>query len=275
MEYNHETCQPHFVRYRDYCFLGFLKLSFDRRQLFTEEELNIDKLLRVVFYEDPLKYLSEKSLKDVHIYVKNIDYRGKSVIAYLVIQFYINNDFRNYVNRYHGRYCSVGHPDKMAYCEFAVYDPTTNAEELFNVPNPNDMTTDALRPIGFRKGPLKEGACDKKPLRVINKLAICIHIEISEDEFEMEIRNTFLVVKVNSKEFMFSRWEYEKIGRMVRLCLDDYLTVYKALPRNGEQNPRDKFDATNGDVGIIPIPAFSFALIIFECIYIYMYMYHM
>ena len=126
------------------------------------------------------------------------------------------------------------------------------------------MTTEALRPIGLKIGSTNTDMCTNKTIRVINKLVFCIHIELREDEFDMEIRNTFLVIKENSKEFTFSRWKYEKIDQVVKLCLDDYLTVYKSMPlkRQLGDEPGDmSSDLKNGDAFEMPLQAVILSLI--------------
>ena len=128
------------------------------------------------------------------------------------------------------------------------------------------MTSDALRPLKFKKVAMDMGFCDNKPLRVINKLHICVHIELSEDEFEMEIRNTFLTLNVNSKEFMFSHWDYEKFDGGAKLCLEDYLAIYKTIVQLDNDDNLSRL--RNCGVGKIPIKATLVALMVNGLCYI-------
>ena len=265
------TCRPRddiSKPFTDYCWVGFVKLAFDRRQLFTEQELNVDELLAAVYRQLDI---SDKSFKDVRMYMKMVDYEGILVIDYIVVQFYVSDYIKMFMERFHGRFCPIGYSNEIAYCEFVVYEPTNNLDEFLNVPNPNDLTTESLRPFGFMKEPMNTGMCTNKPLRVINKLVFCIHIELREDEFDMEIRNTFLVIKENLEEFTFSSWEYEKIDEVVKLCLDDYLTVYKSVPfkrQPGNEQDNVNSDLTDGDVFEMPLQSIIIAVIMNGLAYI-------
>ena len=264
LDYDGMTCRPQKDKtFTDYCWVGFVKITFDRRQLFTEQELDVDKMVAAL-NGDLTWVLPVNALKDVRIYTKMVNYEGISVIDYIVVQFNLDVYFKRFVNRLNGRFCSIGHSYEIAFCEFEVYEPTNDLDDLLYVPNPNELTTEALRPIGLKIGSTNTDMCTDKPVRVINKLVFCIHIELREDEFDMEIRNTFLVIKENSKEFTFSRWKYEKIDQVVKLCLDDYLTVYKSmlLKRQLGDEPGDmSSDLKNGDTFEMPLHAVILSLI--------------
>ena len=263
LDYDGMTCQPQGMSFSSYCWVGFVKITFDRRQLFTEQELDVDKMVAAL-NGDSTTVLPVNALKDVRIYTKTVNYEDISVIDYIVVQFNLDVYFKRFLNRLNGRFCSIGHSNEIAFCEFEVYEPTNDLNDLLYVPNPNDLKTEALRPIGLKKSSINTDMCTNKPLRVINKLVFCIHIELREDEFDMEIRNTFLVIKENSKEFTFSRWKYEKIDQVVKLCLDDYLTVYKSMPLTGQpgDDPGDRSgDVTNGDVFKMPVQSLIFVVL--------------
>ena len=256
------------MSFSNYCWVGFVKITFDRRQLFTEQELNVDELFAAVYRQ---LNRSDKSFKNVRMFMKVVDNEGILVIDYIVVQFYVSDYIKMLMKRLHGRFCPIGYSNEIAYCEFDVYEPTNNLDDFLYVPNPNDLTTETLRPIEFKKEPMDTDMCINKPLRVINKLVFCIHIELRTDEFDMEIRNTFLVIKENSKEFAFSRWEYEKIDDVVKLCLDDYLTVYNSMPFNrqpGDEQGDMSSDLTNGGVFEMPLQSIIFALIVNGLAYI-------
>ena len=261
VDYDSMTCREQRGLFAGYCWLGFLKFTFDRRQFFMEHNLNVDELLDV-FYGNLTFNLLEDSFKDVRLYIKEVDHGGISVIDYIVVQFYVIADFKPFVNRLHRRFCPLGYSNEIAYCEFEVYEPTNNANAVFSVTN-IDSTADTLRPIGITKELVITDICDNKPLRIINKLMLCVHIELREDEFDMEFRNTFLVIKENSLEFTFSRWEYEQIQNGIKLCLDDYLTVYKSMDRirqTGDERDHMYSDLTNGKLNCQSASPFGLAL---------------
>ena len=219
IDYNRMTCRPQRQLFTQFCWLGFLKLNFDRRQLFLQQDLNVDELL-AAFYSNLTWNLNENSFENVRIYIKEVNSDGVSVIDYIVIQFYVSVIFKTFVDKLARRFCPIRTSNEIAYCEFDVYEPTTEIDAFLSVPN-IDMTTDSLRPIEMKKWSLSTDICDNKPIRIINKLMLCIHVELREDEFDMEFRNTFLVIKENLMEFTFSRWEYEKVQDGIKLCLDD------------------------------------------------------
>ena len=76
--------------------------------------------------------------------------------------------------------------------------------------------------------------CKEKNIHFVNKLFFCLHIKLRKNELTMEINNKILFITVSANAvFRFSHWEYEFANETLKLCMEDYLKIYEALPPNG------------------------------------------
>ena len=94
LDYDGMTCRPQKDKtFTDYCWVGFVKITFDRRQLFTEQELDVYTMVAAL-NGDLTWVLPANALKDVRIYTKMVNYEGISVIHYIVVQFNLDVYFK-------------------------------------------------------------------------------------------------------------------------------------------------------------------------------------
>ena len=76
--------------------------------------------------------------------------------------------------------------------------------------------------------------CADESIIMINKLETCPFINLSIDEFKLEIENDFLIFEVGdttNHTSVFSKWEYEKQGGNIYLCLEDFKKLYQKMPK--------------------------------------------
>ena len=76
--------------------------------------------------------------------------------------------------------------------------------------------------------------CNDESMIMINKLETCPFINLSIDEFKLEIENDFLIFEVGdttNHTSVFSKWEYEKQGENIYLCLEDFKKLYQKMPK--------------------------------------------
>ena len=77
--------------------------------------------------------------------------------------------------------------------------------------------------------------CFKNKIAMFNKLYICPFVTILLDEYDIVLKNDLLIFIVDgafNQTKVYSKWEYEKQGDKVYMCLDDYEDIYRAMPMN-------------------------------------------
>ena len=209
--YAKNTCKFIRRKHDSYCLVLFVKIVFGMRNPFYEHQLNAKQIQNAIITQFPFS----DQIDSVKIYLKTKNQSGISLVDYLVIQLYLYErveQLERFVKHVHGRPCYVGISNVFPMCEIILYDFTKE----------NDQELAALFTHPF---------CNDKKLRVINKLHFCLHVLLRRDELQMEIDNNVLVVTISSTQvFRFSPWEYEFTDEILKLCIDDYMAIYKAMP---------------------------------------------
>ena len=77
--------------------------------------------------------------------------------------------------------------------------------------------------------------CYEERIIMLNKLHTCPFINLTVGEFSMKIENEFLFFEVGgttNHTRVFSKWEYEKHGKNIHICLEDFEEIYHKMPRS-------------------------------------------
>ena len=212
VDFDKKTCKSKFRQPASYCLVLFIKLTFGSRNPFYEQQLNAKQIRNAIMHQFP----NPNEIQGVKIYLKTIDHSGITLVDYLVVQLYLYqsiNQLEGFVKHVHGRPCYVGISNVFPLCEIVpLYDFTTE--------NDRELTAFFTTSI-----------CNEMKLRVVNKLHFCLHVLLRKEELQMKIDNNVLIVTISSTQvFRFSPWEYEFTDEIVKLCIDDYMAIYKAMP---------------------------------------------
>ena len=236
--YDENTCKPIRIERETSCLVASVRMTFGVKRRITELDAKQlwhaikNDLVSPPFYKD--------QIKEMKVYLRTMNQGGVSLVDYLVLQLYIDEasfatrrDLEEFVNHIHGRPCYVGFVDVFPWCEMIIYDADTVQDQEIIEPVVTTQRPDVKRSISY----VPSGYCGDKEIRLVNKLYFCIHVRLSTDELYTEIDDNILKITINSNQlFTFSPWEYEFTNGVVKLCMEDYLLIYKAMPALGKEN---------------------------------------
>ena len=77
--------------------------------------------------------------------------------------------------------------------------------------------------------------CEEERIIMLNKLHTCPFINLTVSEFGMKIENDFLFFEVGgttNHTRVFSKWEYEKHGENIYICLEDFEEIYHKMSKS-------------------------------------------
>ena len=159
------------------------------------------------------------------------------IILYIVQLFIDLTDkfghFKRLVEYLNARPCYIGISNVFPWCEFVLYDAESAKDQELIAPVFTTLKPDVKRSLDS----VPSNYCSDKELQVINKLYFCLHVELTTKELHVKIDDNILIIIINSTEvFRFSPWEYEFTYEVVKLCMEDYLKIYKVMPANINEN---------------------------------------
>ena len=103
------------------------------------------------------------------------------------------------------------------------------------VSNETSLSVDVFR-FSFSHTDNRNGCIGKE--LALTKLRVCPFIEFNMNEILLHFENDFLIIDEgsgNSKgKTAFSRWLYEVDDKKIRLCLNDYVSIYNNMARQQE-----------------------------------------
>ena len=235
--FDENTCKPRRIRYNSYCFVMSVKLTFGTQNPFREEELDIIQIYDTV-KQEVTTYIQRTELKVVKVYVRTMNQSGVNVVDYLIVQLFIDlidkfGRLKRLAEHLNARPCYTGTSNVFPWCELVLYDKESETDQELIIPVITTPKPDIKRSLDSGQS----NYCSDKKLQVINKLYFCLHVELTTKELQMKIDDNILIITINSTEvFRFSPWEYEFADKVVKLCMEDYLKIYKIMPTNMDEN---------------------------------------
>ena len=234
ISFGKDKCDWKMRRQAAYCLVMFIKLTFGTKNRLNRELLRTKRIH--TYFENVFE-----TLRGVTIYLKTVDQNAVSFVDYLVVQMSLayntmDDTLAQFVQLIEGRPCYVGLSDLFPICDM-VYNDDIAEQNL-------ELVSEFTKP-----------ECNDKKLRVINKLYLCIHVILRQDEFQMDIDNNGLIITISSTHiFRFLPGEYEFTNEIIKLCIEDYLRIYKALPPSlNKDEPQRNGVATSTYFNVVTI----------------------
>ena len=255
------TCKFKRIKPNSYCFVVSVKLKFGTQIPFRKEQLDIVQILHAVHNEMTTQSIYDAQLKNVKVYVRTMKHSDITLVDYLIVQLFVDETvrlsrLRLLVEHLHGHPCYISISNVFPWCELVLYDAESAKDQELIAPVFTTPKPDVKRSLDSGKS----NYCSDKKLQVINKLYFCLHVELTTKELKMKIDDNSLIITINSTEvFRFSPWEYEITYEVVKLCIEDYLKIYKVMPTNEDENRSQKKDASLREVSFTAALVISFA----------------
>ena len=228
--FDENTCKITRINYNAHCLVVSVKLTFFGNPL-PVQELDENQLwygLKRDFAKPPL---NAQQIKDIKVYIEIINQDGMFFIDYLIVQLFITGtvtrdntlDLEAFVNHVHKRRCYIGIENLFPMCEVVLDDAAIVPDQELDQPV-TEPTPDVKRSV-------PSDYCNNRNLHFVHKLFFCLHVKLRETELHMEINNNVLFITISSNVvFRFSPWEYEFANETLKLCMEDYLKIYNAMP---------------------------------------------
>ena len=216
------ACTPLDRKFSGLCFLVnvFVKLT----PLKTRLRLNDVYLVNRIIYFMKVSLDEYEYIEDFQFYKKLIYQGSKSFVEYLAAHIVIHieylhwNNLATFLLHFHNKSIPVDHLD-------------------FNLKIASlGITKDLLLIEVYKDNKTLENACSERHELHFNKVLLCPFIKINMNETSMKIENESLVFEETTPYKMIAPWQYEVHDETIHICLDDYRSVYDALPWSESNN---------------------------------------
>ena len=186
----------------------------------------LDEFVRII---PTLNYI----LEDVQVYKNSVN----GVIQYLVIKMTISelgygwfDILSDLVINFHnnGTFLVTKRNITLHFIsELVAYSPINHQNTTLYAAPSHNTTVDVLS-HGYETTLKTENRCNETIL--FTKLQLCPFVEIGINEFSTAFRNDFLIIEDTIPQTILSKWEYDRHVDKIRVCLQDFKSIYNTLP---------------------------------------------
>ena len=221
---------------RDTCFLIYVKLILQEGSYLTnailQDRIIILELIRhLIRINTGLKEL----LEELEVYKKSVQTDDAIIVKYLVIKMKIfdpGNDWNNLLTdllmHLHNNDIFLATNKRNHFhfvSELVAYSPSNHQNDTLYVVSGHNTTVDVL----IREYQITYATnCNETVL--FTKIQVCPFVEIGVNELSTKYDNDFLVIEDTVPQKILSRWEYEMHIDKIRVCLEDFQSIYNQLP---------------------------------------------
>ena len=220
------------------CYSVYVKLTLLEGANLSETFLQAGNVTRDVL-EEFIRFIPYLNymLEEVQVYMKYLHSRGTKVIQYLVIKmtisglsygwFYTLSDLVSDLHNNGTFIVTNGNFNLHFVSEMVAYSPINHQGTVLYAAPSHNTTVDVLS-RGYEATLKSENQCNETTL--FTKLHICPFVEIEMNELSTKFENDFLIIEDTTPQIILSEWEYERHDAKIRVCLDDFQSIYNTLP---------------------------------------------
>ena len=227
------------------CYQMFVKLNVSEGQLVAVLFRGVTNMATVGHRLINLLPSDSTTVRKFQIYEKTVDRDNMLYIEYVVVELSVEvrstpgMDTEIKINKnLNGNSFTVNDVTYVTELDFYVTEHVTHAEtsepvEMLRVPQA-DISVSKLLPLMYSKALQGDGVdgnvCSESTILPFSKMQFCPYIDIDLDEWDIEIENGFLTIEKELTAASFTKWEYEISEDILHICLDDFHSIYAALP---------------------------------------------
>ena len=229
-----QLCHPVPDMLNDICYKLYIKLTGTSHPVRTDTH-HLNLLTSVLINTLSIKYSSAEVLQ---IYEKIATLESNYTLEYLVVEILLKirntttGDARDdLVNLFDESTIQVG--ETVYASKLGFYSKIGDVEPSLYVADHYNKPADILRPVNMNRiqsGTQNELTCTQNDTLSFNKVQVCAFVQISVNELSMRIIHDFLLIEEAMNKKTFSKWEYERDGDSINICLRDFQSIYGSLP---------------------------------------------
>ena len=242
-------------------FIKFTPVPDDTVTYLSEDMVDVN-MIRHNLQTIMTGLIPEASLKDFRIYRTTIRKTNDIITEYFLVRIItdaetfvdasdtISSTVVNVHNISFSLLPNISFLAHFVYCSFRSF-----SDFVCNIYPPTAMqaTQTYLREVAIIKE-IRQFTENNSPIQIptpetVTKLHICPFVEISIQEFPVNIKNNILYFLGNLSHFVFTKWEFEQTDDIITLCIDDFEAVYDTFSESDNlYSPNMK----TGELGVPP-----------------------
>ena len=239
-----ETTMPQNV-----CFVLFAKLTPMDEVL---ESYTHTTQLQYAISGDMTSQLPRGSIYETQVYMKTRR-RTDSVliIDYLVVKLSFDTIgyamSRAYVDHMESHNTNIDTLEVVTQMqvEFAYYNATFDQEGNLLSPSSDNKDVDVLIKIyEYINDDVTAAYSETTPI-YLKKVHMFPFVTVALQELTFKFNQTHIIIYAGTEEFAFSEWEYNLLGQLVQISLEDFKKIYNAMPESPSLNGAQTLKSTN------------------------------
>ena len=229
-------CQLKTVLTEATCYQVFAKLTPARGTVIDITFVRVDYML-IVNTLSEFMFSSNNTLAELQSFSIYISAAEDAELSYIVVEVVLSARFTRQddilvqlTNRVHGKMFDVA--DVTFLTEIAMYNKTvdTDDDNKVFVSSYNSTLYSTSELMEFITLPMGLNGCASKDIYLFSKLHVCPFIQIGFEEWAMKVENDFLIIEEEFTQKAFPRWDFEQQDDKINICLEDFKSIFDALP---------------------------------------------